>query len=253
MVMDKRYAMSAKIVETFFDPLYNEHFPIGFTGDFESKRGLAEAVHRAPGLVTTFAPLLRSGYRPTASEVTALAREVGKQITSAGIPSFGGTLFDFSDAAIDEIRDEFTAESIMRTTTWPMFWAMTTIVANFANDRGFEVEVLQDEMTRFEPLIAQVRGQPGIARVELVNSKTHLGVQLADLLCGFVRTIFAKVTVGIDLDEDERATCADFLMLKQAFESWNGNLPDSTWLSFIELSVVAGRRRYGTRQGSRAR
>lgn len=77
MVMDKRYAIAAKIIETYFDPLYNPHFSAGFTGDFETKKRLAESVHLSPNLVSRFGPLLRRGERPTAEEVTMFAGDLG--------------------------------------------------------------------------------------------------------------------------------------------------------------------------------
>lgn len=246
MVMDKKYAIAAKVVETFFDPLYNHHLPTGFTGDFESKKGLTEATMLAPALSAIFAPWLRSGARPAPSGVRALARALAEHLASAGIPSFASTLTDLTDDAINELSIEFEAEAMLRSTTWTMTWAMVSLVLQFVNTRGLTVEFFQDQITRFDQLVEIVKNQPGVTDFQLVDSKSYLGVQLADLLCGFVRTVFTNLTAGHDLTAEERATCGDLLMLKQEFEAWNGNLPEHAWMSFTRISWLELRRRFAT-------
>lgn len=245
MVMDKRYAVAAKVVETFFDPMYNHHLPMEFTGDFDTKKGIAEAVLLAPILVSTFGPWLRSGDPPTVDEVRVFANELAKHLRRVGIPSLAGTLSDFTDEAIDELRSEFGAESMMRSTTWTVLWAMTVKVLDFVNERSIQVEIFQDQIVRFGPLVDLIRGQPGVARIELVDSSLHVGVQLADLLCGFLRSAFAKITAGGALSSDEQATLADLYMLMQEFDAWSGNLPESTWMSFARITGHELQRRYG--------
>jgi len=237
MVMDKRFATAAKVVETFFDPAYNPFFDPGFTGDFDTKKQIAEIILRSPSLVSRFAPLLRAGERPSVQVISGFATELGQHLIEQNYARFGRTLLIPSKLAIDDIRDEFAAEPMIRSTTWTVMWAMASLVIDFVNDRELEVEIFQDQIVRFDDLIAQIAGQLGVARVELVNSTMHLGIQLADLLCGFIRMIFVKVTTGADLSPEERNATADLFMLKHQFESWNGNLPEQTWMTFISLAM----------------
>lgn len=246
MVMDKRYAVAAKIVETFFDPQYNLHLPMEFSGDFETKKGIAEAVFLSADLVDAFGPWLRSGGTPQPSDVTELARSLATHLRTVGIPSLAGTLGDLRDSAIAELRSEFSADAMMRSTTWTVLWAMAMNLLQFVRAQEREVQILQDELVRFQPLIDMIGQQPGVAKVELVDSKLHLGVQVADLLCGFLRTVFEKLMTGTPLETDERATCADLFMLQQEFESWNGNLPERTWVEFVKVAIPELKRRYGT-------
>lgn len=244
IVMDKRYATAAKIVETFFDPAYNPSFSLGFTGDFETKKQIAEIVLRSTHLVSRFGPMLRAGERPSVDEIEAFASDLGRHLIDQDLSRFGQTLMDPSRLAIDEIRDEFAAEPMIRSTTWTVMWAMASRVIDFVNDRGLQVEIYQDEMVRFDDLIAQIAVQPGVSNVELVDSTAHLGVQLADLLCGFTRSVFTKVSSGADLTSAELHMSADLLMLKHEFETWDGNLPEQTWETFVRLAGTELRRRY---------
>ena len=253
MVMDKQYAVAAKVVETFFDPLYNRHLLMGFTGDFETKKRLAEAVRLAPNLVRDFGPWLRSGSAPTGEQVRSFADDLADHLRKMGMPSFAGTISDFSEEAMNDLRGEFTAEPILRSTTWTVLWAMVAKLLDFVNERSLQVEIFQDQIVRFGPLIDMVRNLPGVARIELVDSKMHIGVQMADLLCGFLRVAFTKVTLGDALSAGERATLADLYMLMQEFEAWSGNLPESTWESFARIAGPELQRRYGGSHPKRAR
>jgi len=246
MVMDKQYATAAKVVETFFDPAYNHHLPMAFTGDFETKKGIAEAVRLSPDLVATFGPWLRERGAPPADEVRAFADRLAEHLNVVGIPSLAGTLHDVTDAEVENLRGEFDAEPMMRSTTWTVLWAMVAKVLEFVRPRGLEVEIFQDQIVRFDALVGMIGNQPGVTRVELVDSKLHLGVQLADLLCGFLRDVFAKIAAGEALTKAELANCADLFMLTHEFESWSGNLPESTWAAFASVAVPEVRRRYGS-------
>ena len=79
--MDKDFITCAKVVETFFDPEYNAHYPAAFSGARDIKKDLAEAVghsadvragslhcaHRGsprPRMCATWRPASRTTYRP---------------------------------------------------------------------------------------------------------------------------------------------------------------------------------------------
>ena len=69
---------------------------------------------------------------------------------------------------------------------------------------------------------------PTVDSLRLGDSKKEPFIQLADLLVGFVRTVFAKLKRGERLDADERAVCGDLVMLHHEFYSWDVNVPKAT-------------------------
>ena len=247
VVMDKRYITAAKIVETFFDPAYNHHFPIGFTGDFETKKRLAEAVLLSSDLLVEFAPLLRTGDRPSAESVKAIAVTLAAHLESVGVPSFARTLTDLSETGIDEICQEFTAERWLRTTIGHSTWNLMSKASGFVSARGIEVEIIHDQVARFDEIFTAVEGLPGVNRLEIVDSRHHLGVQLADLLCGVTAQIFTSIAERTALGDDERWVLANLFMVKYEFETWDGNLPEETWATLARESWAELRRQFGPR------
>ncbi|CAM3245246.1 DUF3800 domain-containing protein [Nocardioides dubius] len=257
-VMDKEYITSAKVVETFFDPAYNSHLPMAFTSQRARKKQIAEIVLQADDVRGRFAQMLKAGASPSPDTVRHLAHDLASRLSSAGEEDLAATLFDFSDAAIAEIQSELAAPNWLRTTLAHSLPGLTQVLEKFVRARSVELEIVHDALVRqdetFAALEARFRptdgsdrlvieGQeqfalmPTVTGVRLADSKDVLGIQLADLLCGFVRTIFAKIKRGEQLTEDELVVCFHLAMGRDEWGSWDANLPRRLREEFAKHSI----------------
>lgn len=257
-VMDKEFISSAKVVETFFDPAYNSHLSMDFTFQRERKKRIAEIVLLADDVRGRFVQMLKAGETPEPDEVRLLARDLASRLSSAGEEGLAATLLDFSDAAIAEIQWELAAPNWLRTTLAHSLPGLTQVLEKFVRVRAVELEIVHDALVRhdetFAALEARLRptdgedrlvieGQeqfalmPTVTGVRLVDSKDVLGIQLADLLCGFVRTIFTKIKRGEQLTEDELIVCFHLAMGHDEWGSWEANMPQWMWEEFAKHSL----------------
>lgn len=266
-VMDKDYLLAAKTVETYFDPAYNHHFAPGFTGAFKEKKELAEALLNAKEVLAEFASMHGHGEVPPRERVEALAEMIAEWFELGGQPLLAETQRDYSDDELDDLRSEFGATNSMRSTTGHSLPALMQLLEGFMRPRAIALKIVHDNLTRFDDVIEFVQrllrppgpadsmgvgdgvfyfSMPTVTGFELVDSKSEPFVQLADLLCGFVRAAFTKVKHGDDLDDDELAICSDIAMVHHQYYCWDANMPESMWESFATQGWAELQRRFNS-------
>lgn len=260
-VMDKDFITGAKVVETFFDPEYNRAFPMAFAAEGDIKRDLAEAVTQSPEVTQRFAEMLRAGERPSAQDVDDLARRLAGHLQAGNAPMLAESLRHFSDQAVSEIQDELAADVWLRTTLGHSLPALVQLLAGFLQPRNVQLEIVHDNVVRFETAFDIVRRMfkpsggnnvtkfgdriifhtmSSVTGLRLADSKAEPMVQMADLLCGFLRTVFTKIKVGEDLTQDERAVCFDLAMARDEWSTWDANMPRWMWADFALRAMSAG-------------
>ncbi|WP_148576217.1 DUF3800 domain-containing protein [Nocardioides caldifontis] len=256
-VMDKDFITSAKVVETFFDPEYNRNYPMAFTGARDIKKELAEAVSQSADVRQRFADLMRAPERPSADAVRDLATRLADHFEAGNAPALADSLRDFSDEAISSIQDELGAATWMRTTLGHSLPGLVQLLEGFMRRHALELEIVHDNLVRYEPAFDLVRrmfrpsdgtdvtmvggepmfhAMPSVTGLRLADSKSEPMIQLADLLCGFVRTVIAKVKRGEELTADERAVSFHLAMTRDEWSSWDGNMPQWMWQEFGRLA-----------------
>ncbi|MFC6150152.1 MULTISPECIES: DUF3800 domain-containing protein [Mumia] len=266
-VMDKDFLLAAKTVETFFDPAYNRHLDPGFTGAYEEKKQLAEELLPAKEILAEFATMHREGVVPPRERVGALAEMIAEWFELGGTQWVAETQRDYSDHELDDLRSEFGATNSMRSTTGHSLPGLMQLLEGFMRPRAIALRILHDNLTRFDDLIEFVQrllrppgpmdsmklgngsfyfSMPTVTGFDLVDSKSEPLVQLADLLCGFVRTVFTKVKNGEELDDDELAICSDIAMVHVEYYCWDANMPEAMWESFATQGWAELRRRFGS-------
>lgn len=249
LAMDKDYLLAAKAVETFFDPEYNHFLPMSFTAAFDIKKDLAEHLLLAPSALTEFAGLLRDGVQPSPERIEGLASQFADFLEAHQAPVLANMLRHFTQEELEDIGREFGADVWMRTTLGHSMIALMQRLEQFLRPRGVRIEIVHDNIVRFEGLLGMVRGMfresdgndfhvingeirffsmPTVDGMRLSESKEEPFIQLADLLCGFVRTVFTKLKDGVPLNADERSVCGDLVALHHEYSSWDVNVPNET-------------------------
>lgn len=257
-VMDKDFITGAKVVETFFDPEYNKTYPMAFAAAGDIKKDLAEAVLQSADVTQRFAAMLRAGERPPAEDVRDLASRLADHFQAGNAPVLAESLRHFSDEAVSEIRDELGADAWMRTTLGHSLPGLVQLLASFMRPRSVELEIVHDNIVRFETAFDIVRGMfrpsdgadftvlgntiifhtmPTVTGLRLADSKAEPMIQMADLLCGFVRTVFTRIKAGEELTPDELTVCFHLAMAHDEWSSWDANMPKWMWQQFAQLSV----------------
>lgn len=264
-VMDKDYILAAKAVETFFDPAYNYFLPMAFTSAHDIKKDLAERLVLAPAALAEFADLLRAGVEPEAARIENLASQFADFLEEHNAPMLGEMLRHFGQESLADIGTEFGADVWLRTTLGHSMFALLNRLEQFLRPRDVRIDIVHDNVVRFDDLLALVRGMfrdsdgndtlviggeirffsmPTVDSMRLGDSKDEPFVQLADLLCGFVRTVFAKLKRGQQLDPDELAVCGDLVMLRHEFNSWDVNVPKAIYDQLQALGWATLKQRF---------
>lgn len=253
VAMDKDHLLAAKAVETFFDPAYNHFLPTSFTSAYEIKKELAEHLMLATAALAEFGDMLRSGVEPEAPRIRRLAEQFAGFLADREASATAEMPRHLTPEEVQDVGREFGADVWMRTTLGHSMFALVQRLEQFLRPRGVHIDIVHDNIVRFDDLLSMVKGMfreadatdvaviNGEIRVyslstvdsmRLGDSKEEPFIQLADLLAGFVRTVFTKLKRGERLDTDERAVCGDLVMLHQEFHSWDVNVPRATLEQF---------------------
>lgn len=259
-VMDKDFITCAKVIETFFDPAYNSHYPPTFSAARDIKKKLAEAVSDSVDVRTRFAALMRTGERPTAGEVRDLAARLADHFQAGNAPVLAGSLRGFSNEAILQIQDELASDNWLRSTVGHSLPGLAQLLEGFMRKRPVELEIVHDNIVRYEPAFDMIRrmfrpsdgsdvllidgepfygSMPTVTGLRLADSKTEPMIQMADLLCGFVRAVFTKIKSGVELSASELAVCVDLAICRDELMVWDANMPERMWKDFGRVTVGA--------------
>lgn len=249
LAMDKDYLLAAKAVDTFFDPAYNHLLPMSFASAYDIKKDLAEHFLLAPAALAEFADMLRSGVEPEAPRIRRLASQFADVMAEHNAPALAEMLRHLTPGEVADIGSELGADVWTRTTTGHSMFALMQRLEQSLRPRRVRIEIVHDNIVRFDDLLGMVKdmfreesgndvlvingeirfySMPTVDSMRLGDSKEEPFIQLADLLVGFVRTVFTKLKHGERLDPDERAVCGDLVMLHQEFYSWDVNVPKAT-------------------------
>lgn len=257
VVADKDYITAGKAIETYFDPAYNHNLPMAFTSDAKTKKSLAECLLSAPMLLRSFARLLHKGKDVTAEEIRQIGSDMADHFSHVGVPSAAATLQDFTEAEIDDIQREFAVDPWARTTTAHTLWRVVQLLEEFVRDRDLHLEIVHDNVVRFDELLELVRGlfrpdsgtdpilingqpiytsMPTTRSLDLADSKEEPLIQAADLLCGYLRVLFTKLKDGRDLSEDDESLAQNLAVIHDMFSTWDTNVPETMFAAFANAA-----------------
>lgn len=257
-VMDKDFITCAKVVETLFDPEYNKNYPVAFSAATDVKKERAEAVCHSVEVRQRFAALMRAGERPSAEDVRGLASLLADHLQAGNAPVLAASLRDFSDEAISGIQDEIGADAWLRSTVGHSLPGLAQLLERFMRKHPVELEIVHDNLVRYEPAFDLIRSMfrpsdgtdvvmigsqpfygsmPTVTGLRLADSKVEPMIQMADLLCGFVRTVFTKIKKSQELTPADLAVSLHLAMCRDEWLVWDANVPEWMWQQFASLTV----------------
>jgi hypothetical protein len=261
IIADKDYHLAAKLIETYFDPEYNPNLAPGFTRAMTAKKELAEVVLGAPAIMSEFARWIRAGIEPAADDVLRMAERLREHFAAAGRADAASALSGFTAEGVSDIQSEFAADAWARTTTGHTLFALLQRLEGFLRVHELKVQIVHDQLIRFDPLFDMMRGlfheadgpdayqvedsiiylrMPTVTGLRLADSKAEPLVQAADLLGGFLRTVFTKLKRSESLDAEEQAVVYDLFMIQDRWSTWDANMPEAMWSAFGRAAFPSG-------------
>lgn len=206
-IADKKYMVAAKIIETFFDHMYNPNVNGYLTFKSELKKALADSVFSNENILIEFSKIIRDGTLDlgTMRKIEELLSEHFKKENLFQVQK---SVSGLSDSSLLEMIEEF--ESISRNGTekrWltlvePILIDRLYNVGLYSEIIGEKVKLYVDELwgyqNVFEELSEILNKERIIKNVKFVKqckSDENLLIQAADLLCGFISSTLVKKEV----------------------------------------------------------
>lgn len=233
-VAEKRFAIAAKIVETFFDPFHNERAAWLPTGANVDRESLAQSFYKLPNAqLEQFALAYRN---PTVESFQAVIQSLAAfcELLPNHQPHLAWTLRGNLSELGDLVRTESLQDSslrhpIMTSLNVPIFAQFVRMADAFLSLRpDTSAEVIHDETSEFEPVFryffdAMVGvsdeaepyllqdGTPinfGLSRLRnfrTASSHVSPGVQLADIFASSVRYVIGSAWRDDEWDDSTKA------------------------------------------------
>lgn len=230
-VADKKYMVAAKIIETFFDHMYNPNVNGCLTFKTELKKALADSISSNDDLLIEFSRIIHDG----TLELEAMRKiddKLSEHFKKESLFDVQKSISGLSDLNLQEMIEEF--EFISRNGTekrWltlvePVLIDRLYNVGLYSEIIGEKVDFYVDELwgyqNVFEELSSILNKERIIKNVRFVKqckSDENLLIQAADLLCGFVSSTLNKKEVLMK-NEMVNWEWQNFLFLESVFDKY---------------------------------
>jgi hypothetical protein len=174
-----------------------------------------------------------------------------------GATDAAAVLADVTAKGIADIQREFAVDVWLRTTTGHTLFALLQRLEGFLRLNALDVEIVHDELVRFDALFETMRGyfrdadgtgvyqvedslmylaMPTVTGLRMADSANEPLVQAADLLAGFLRSVFTKLKLGEPLNPDAQAVIHDLAMIHDKWYTWDANIPEATWSALAQVA-----------------
>lgn len=211
-IVEKKYMLGAKIVETFFDPEYNHNLNKGYTHPGQWKIDLACKIAKCEEVLEEFSKIIT--YKDnTLAQIKSVYAVLKDYLYKCGEKENALLLENLCNEQLKEMLDEFdvmTNKGANRSglsLVPPMLNELLKNVELYAGIADSTVFVVHDELRgddnifqllenihfnqyKTEPEIVEDRvmliGYPHITGIRKEKSEANIMIQMADLLCGFI-------------------------------------------------------------------
>lgn len=230
-VADKKYMIAAKVIETFFDHIYNPNVNGYLTYKTELKKALADSVSQNENLLREFSKIIHDG----SIELGAMRNIkdiLSNHFKEHNLSDVQKSIEELSDPNLQEMIKEF--ESVSKNGTekrWltlvePILFERLLNVDMYARIVGEKVNLYVDELWGYQNVfeaIGNILNRKSIIKnvkfVEQCKSEENLLIQAADLLCGFVNSTLIEKQ-ALNKDELVNEIWDDFIMYDFIFSEY---------------------------------
>ena len=212
----KRFMISAKIVETFFDHQYNPNVNAKLTHPIELKKALAVCIYENDtySIINKFSLLIQNRTASIA-DLRGISESLITLFDSRNHFLVARSLKNLSDDNFLEMIDEFeTSEKNELALLMPGIFKLLTCVEIFSAKNRSPVDVYHDQLWGYSNIFELLRttflnkkilpinvgtnekpilsGFEYIKSLEMKKDEDDVLLQLSDLLCGYAAKIFMK-------------------------------------------------------------
>lgn len=248
-VADKRYMVAGKIIETFFDHLYNPNVNGYLTYRSQLKKSLADCVSKNDSLLVAFSKLIHDGTIGL-EEMRNIKEALSNHFEKENLLDVQKTISDLSDASLLEMIKEFEdvskngIEKRWLTLVGPILIDRILHVDIYAGLIGEKVDLYIDELWGYQNVFEEIRDIldrkrliKNVKFIKQCKSDESLLIQAADLLCGFVFNTLIENEVVMK-NEIVNEIWQDFIFISNVFKRYNIKIWDYYAHSDFEYEIL---------------
>lgn len=247
-VVDKKYMIAAKIVETFFDHIYNPNVNGYLTYRTELKKSLADNLYENKNLLNEFSGLIRNGTIELV-KMREIKRLLELHFENEGLLDVKGTISNLSDSNLQEMIEEF--ETISQNGKRWLSLVMPILIDRMLHvDKYLElihedailyVDELwgyQDVFDELNKILMKKRIIKNVAFGGQKESDQTKLIQAADYLCGFIyHTLLDKEKIENN-SSIVNELWQDFVFFDYTFKKYGIKIWDYYANSYFEYEIL---------------
>ena len=226
VIIEKKYLLCAKLVESYMDPEYNNILSYKYLWDRELKMDIANYIYELGLDLQEFNNVYLNHGINNVDKINKLTIIRDSIIAKLDTNSLLYKVFSTIDnKCLELIINEFDCEdkSINSVVTTSLI-ALLHKVYPFIRGSNCKLEVIYDKLVRFDKVFEHINSSffakeeislkvsdltlypnmRNVVGIKMEDSKSNFVIQLADLLCGLLRIIFEKIYNDINLNDVER-------------------------------------------------
>ena len=259
-IVEKKYMLGAKIVETFFDPEYNHNLNKRCTFPGDWKKDLACKIAKCEEVLEGFNKIIT--YKDnTLTQIKNVYTALKDYLYKCGEKEYALLLENLCDEQFKEMLDEFnvmTNKGVNRSglsLVLPMLNDLLKNVELYARVADSMVFVVHDELRGYDEIFQLLEnihfeqyktepemvggqviliGYPHITGIRKEKSEVDIMIQMADLLCGFIHYTLGYSYNKKQISSEKIIRIWKFLIdLHDNYTQWHIHLSDYYSTSII--------------------
>lgn len=205
-IVDKKYMVAAKIIETFFDCAYNPFVNTYLTNKSELKKALADSLSKNDTIINTFAELIKQGTIDL-KKMQFIKKEMQKYFEKIS-EKVSELIKNLTDDSLVEMISEFeeitkngTAKKWISLVEPIMFERIINCLNCFYGSMKESWKIYVDQLFGFNDVFNRLNNVINNKKIctqdikiLMCDSKSEPLIQAADLLCGFILHSFLEIS-----------------------------------------------------------
>jgi len=266
VILDKRFSVALKIVETFFDSDYNFSLKITILRDMNLKKFLAMIIATNDEILENFSFLIKNGtadqnkMKSIEAQLIDIFRQHKLFNVIKALNNLSNEELKFMTEEFESISDNGTKKTLL-TLTLPGIHMLLQHLEQFCLSHGLETVVIHDNLRGYnnefneicniflqKKVCESVNFGHSIFRSSLnsINSLTfkdsrnEFFIQMADLQCGFISRTFQKIKKRADLNISEKKYLETLYNLHDTHFNWD-YVADDKFIFDLQQAILGGK------------